>query len=94
MKTWDDIWVAYEPNFLARRVKRAQARTLAKIVNRIGLPKDSKIIDIGCGSGSILAMFRHLGYFNSIGIDISPNALELCSHLLGFEEGKDTFVPA
>ncbi len=92
MKTWDDIWREFRPNFLARRANRAKAKTLMKIVNKVGLPKDSRIIDIGCGSGSILAMFRHLGYFNSIGIDISPNALKLCSHLLGFEEGKDTFL--
>lgn len=92
MKTWDDIWEGYEPNFLARRVRRAQAKTLAKIVNKIKLSKDSRIIDIGCGSGYTLAMFRNLGYFNSIGIDISPHGLELCSQLFSFKEGKDTFL--
>jgi SAM-dependent methyltransferase len=92
MKTWDEIWGAYEPDFLARRLKRGQAETLAKIVNEIKLPKDSKIIDVGCGSGSILAMFRNLGYSDSIGIDVSQNALELCHQLFGFEKGKDTFL--
>ena len=92
MKTWDDIWVGYEPNFLARRVKQAQVKTLTKIVNKVVLPKESEIIDIGCGSGSTLAMFRNLGYFKSIGIDISPHSLELCSHLFGFEKGKDIFL--
>ena len=92
MKTWNDIWVGYKPNFLARRLERAQAKTLTKIVNKVELPKDSKIIDIGCGSGSTLAMFRNLGYSNSIGIDVSQNALETCDRLFGFEQGKDTFL--
>ncbi len=92
MKTWDDIWVGYEPNFLARRVKRAQAKTLARILGPIELPKDSKIIDVGCGSGFTLSVFRNLGYLNSIGINISPHGLELCSQLFDFKKGKDVLL--
>ncbi|MCK4387779.1 MAG: methyltransferase domain-containing protein [Dehalococcoidia bacterium] len=95
MKTWDDIWEGYKPNLLLRRVYRLQAekaKTLAKIVNKIELPRDSKIIDIGCGSGSTLAMFRNLGYFKLTGIDISHHSMQLCSRSFGFDEGKDTFL--
>jgi SAM-dependent methyltransferase len=92
MKTWDEIWGAYELNFLARRIKRRQANTLVKIADKIKLPKDSRIIDVGCGSGYILAIFRNLGYSDSIGIDVSQSALEVCNQLFGFEQGKDTFL--
>lgn len=72
-------------------MKRQQAKALGRILGKIELPRDSKIIDVGCGSGSILAIFRNLGYFNSIGIDVSSHGLKLCSQLFGFEEGKDIF---
>jgi SAM-dependent methyltransferase len=92
VKSWDDIWKYYKSNFLGRRLKQAQAKTLARIVDMIGLPKDCKIIDVGCGSGSTLVMFRNLGYFDSIGIDSSPHSLEICCKSFAFEEGKDTYL--
>lgn len=93
MKTWDDIWRKRKGfNFLARRLTRERANNLVRILSKIELPKDSKIIDIGCGSGSCLAIFRNLGYSHSIGIDVSQNALEACNRLFSFEEGKDTFL--
>lgn len=92
MKTWDDIWDEYVPNLMARRVKRVQTKALARILSVVELPKDSRIIDVGCGSGFTLAVFRNLGYFNSVGIDISAHGLELCSQLFDFKEGKDTFL--
>lgn len=89
MKIWNDIWEGYEPNFLARRLNRQRQINLTRVLNNIELPRDSKIIDIGCGSGSILAMLRNLGYSDSIGIDVSQNALKACNRLFGFKEGKD-----
>lgn len=91
MEVWDDIWGRFEGiSLFGRRLKREQAKALAKILNEIKLPEDSKIIDVGCGTGATLVMLRNLGYFNSIGIDTSQNALETSARLFGFEKGKDT----
>ncbi len=93
MKTWDNIWRDYKGlNFLGRRLERAWVKTLAKILHQIEAAKDAKIIDVGCGRGSTLQMFRKLGYFNSVGIDISENALMRCTRLFTFKEGKDVFL--
>jgi ubiquinone/menaquinone biosynthesis C-methylase UbiE len=64
----------------------------AKVVSKIELPKDSKIIDMGCGTGSLAAACRRLGYSRSVGIDTSQSALDLCSLLFALEQGKDTFL--
>lgn len=92
-KTWDEIWQGYKgPRLPFDRLKQNQTRTCQRIANQIGLARDSKIIDVACGSGSTVAMFRNLGYLNSIGIDNSPAALEVCQRLFSLEPGKDVLL--
>jgi len=92
-KTWDEIWQGYQgPRLPFDRLKQNQTRACRRIVGKIGLAEDSKIIDVACGSGSTLAMFRNLGYLNSIGIDSSPAALDVGHRLFNFETGKDIFL--
>lgn len=55
------------------------------------LPKNAKIIDVGCGTGLTLNFFRNNGYNYSIGIDNSKNALNICKKLFDFIIGKDIF---
>lgn len=45
-----------------------------------GMPKDSKILDIGCSSGIFLKDLEALGFKNEnlYGVDISENAIENC----------------
>lgn len=92
-KSWDEIWKNFKGlSLLGRILKRKQKKTLNKILKKIKLPKNAKIIDIGCGSGFTLAFFRELGYKNSIGIDLSRNSLALCNKFFGFKNGKDVFL--
>jgi len=46
-------------------------------------PKDKalKILDIGCGNGSLLAAAKEKGFTNVIGIDISPEQVEIANKL-------------
>jgi SAM-dependent methyltransferase len=34
--------------------------------------RDANIVDVGCGTGRLLALFKELGYRNISGVDISP----------------------
>lgn len=38
-------------------------------ISRVGLTKDSKILDVGCGSGSLLYVLKQAGFKNLLGID-------------------------
>jgi cyclopropane fatty-acyl-phospholipid synthase-like methyltransferase len=92
MSEWDEIWRDFKGlNILGRFFKRSQSKALRKILEKIDLKKNAKIIDIGCGAGHTLKYFRMLGYRNSVGVDISINSIKLCNKLFGFKLGKDVF---
>lgn len=92
-RAWNEVWKDFKGlNWFGRRLKREQRKALKKILDEIKLPKDAKIIDVGCGSGFTLAFFRKLGYDNSIGIDLSKNSLAVCNKLFNFKNGKDVFL--
>ncbi len=92
-KTWDDIWKNYNGlNIFGRKLKREEYKALKKILNNIKLSKEAKIVELGCGSGSMLSFFRKLGYQNTIGIDIFESSLALCKRLFNLNKGKDVFL--
>lgn len=41
------------------------------------LPRDARILEIGCGSGELLAFLKHHGFSNASGIDISAEQVAL-----------------
>lgn len=91
-KNWDEIWKEYKGlNWFGKRLVKKQRKILEKILDELNLEKDSKIIDVGCGTGRTLSFFRSLGYEGSIGIDVSENSLKLCQEIFGFELKKDVF---
>lgn len=45
----------------------------------LDLPKDLRILDVGCGSGFWLNMMRDLGYTNVTGITLDDKDLEVCA---------------
>lgn len=49
------------------------------------IPKDAKILDIGCGTGTFLYFLKELGYHNVIGLEISPQAVRVAKEELGIE---------
>lgn len=90
---WNEIWDKYEsPNYFGRRLYRARIKTLQSILDSIKLPADAPIIDVGCGSGSTLAIFRGLGFANSIGMDAAESGLAAGAKLYGFIRDKDVFL--
>jgi ubiquinone/menaquinone biosynthesis C-methylase UbiE len=90
---WNEIWDKYQaPNYLGCRLHQQRIRTLAKILNKIKLPLDASIIDVGCGSGSTLSIFRGLGYSGSVGADGAENSLVISQKLYGFVKDKDIFM--
>ena len=62
-----------------------------EVIKKLRLKKNSKILDIGCGIGRTLNVFRKNGFYNSIGIDNSKKALALCKER-NLMLGKDVFL--
>ncbi|MBI2042691.1 MAG: class I SAM-dependent methyltransferase [Candidatus Nealsonbacteria bacterium] len=42
------------------------------------MPKDAKILDVGCSGGLLLEELKNRGFLNLFGIDISQDALDVC----------------
>lgn len=42
------------------------------------MDKNIKILDIGCGLGHNLFVFKELGFKNVVGVDISPECIDFC----------------
>ncbi len=53
-------------------------KNLFSLFEKIPLPGDAKILDVGCGSGSLTRFWKERGY-DVIGLDISDNALEIAA---------------
>lgn len=90
---WDRIWKGHQKlNFFGRMLKSSQKKVLWKILDKIAsLPRNSKIIDVGCGTGSTLNLFRRFGYRNAIGADFSEESLKICNKLFGYQKNRDVF---
>jgi len=88
---WDKHYRVYKPTILGRIMYSSHRRVLGKVMNEeLELPKDAKLLDVGCGRGSTLTSFRSWGFNNSIGIDLADSGLEKCQEN-GFVLGKDVF---
>lgn len=51
--------------FLSKR----RPSSLLKILNKTGISRDSKIMDVGCGQGHLLMKMKEVGFNNLLGID-------------------------
>lgn len=49
------------------------------------LPKDSKILDVGCGSGIVVEMLRQEGFINTFGLDITLSGLNSTNAMIKFD---------
>lgn len=96
-KDWENSWkdidktVYSHKNTISRFGFFLQKKSIKKVLDKIKLNKNAKIIDIGCGSGKTIYYFRDFGFKNSIGIDISSNALKICESA-GLKINKDVFL--
>lgn len=66
---------------------RARREILARLIERkIRLPKDARILEIGCGTGHNLAMLHRFGHVDGIEIDAAARAI--ASRRLGHAVGE------
>ena len=56
------------------------------IIKPLDLPTDSKILDVGCGSGYFMRAMRELGYDNTLGITLNDEDIAECN-----KDGLNTF---
>lgn len=49
-----------------------------KFIKPLNLPKDAKVLDVGCGPGYFLDCMTKLGYSNCLGITLSPDDVNIC----------------
>ena len=46
-------------------------------------PKEIRILEIGCSTGYVTAFLQKLGYYNTLGIDISQTAIDYAQSMFG-----------
>lgn len=92
LEDFNNEWREFEGyTWLGNITQKSIVKTVKEIFDEINLPKDAKIIDMGCGVCKMLSAFREWGYKNSIGIDFSPESIKRCVEK-GFRENKDVFL--
>lgn len=57
----------------------------------LGMPRNSEILDIGCGTGGIIKYLMDLGFQKTRGIDISPVSIKVCNERGLPAESADAF---
>lgn len=63
----------------------------AEILSRI-IPRDSAIIDVGCGSGGFLDSLRKRGFTNLAGLDPTPECIRIIRDDLGLDARVGTIA--
>ena len=59
------------------------------IIENLKLPKEARIIEVGCGEGGVLVPFLIQGY-HCVGVELQPYRVELANHFLAeFIEKKE-----
>jgi 2-polyprenyl-3-methyl-5-hydroxy-6-metoxy-1,4-benzoquinol methylase len=60
---------------------------LLEIIPQLPPNKDIKVLDIGCGIGSLLSVLKDSGYKNCTGIDLSEEQIQV-AHTNGIVEAQ------
>ena len=64
----------------------AAARLRGGVFLELGLAKDARLLDVGCGAGEFLALAAGAGYSRCSGIDFSPAQVRLARENSGLED--------
>lgn len=59
-----------------------------EIVPSITKTKEAKVLDLGCGTGSLLTALKQNGYSDIVGIDLSAEQVEV-AHKMGVNEAQE-----
>lgn len=51
---------------------------IVKYIDPLNLPKNSKILDLGCGPGYFLDGMKSRGYTDVVGVTLSPGDIKIC----------------
>ncbi|HYU64819.1 MAG TPA: class I SAM-dependent methyltransferase [Candidatus Paceibacterota bacterium] len=80
MDKWNDIWLADHNDIMSVGPSaQSRIRLVKNLIIRLYKP-DSSILDVGCGSGRLLASLSRYNNFSTLtGVDISPSAINLAS---------------
>ena len=54
------------------------AQMIEKYIDPLNLPKNSKILDLGCGPGYFLDGMKERGYTDVTGVTLSPGDIKIC----------------
>jgi SAM-dependent methyltransferase len=75
----------YDSQTTITSVDRQRADSAVNILLR-KIPKDTRIVDIGCGFGVLLAALQDAGYNNLIGVDPAPNSAKQAFDQFGLQD--------
>lgn len=84
---WEKKWLDKNQGLtpLGKLMLKAKQKALRQALGTLNI---STAIDVGCGLGHTLAVFKNLG-IEALGIDVSPAAVKICkSHGLNAEQKK------
>lgn len=56
------------------------------IIKFLRIPKESRVIDPNCGSGSFLTAFKNARIENCIGVDFDMKTVQKCKEITGYDE--------
>jgi SAM-dependent methyltransferase len=88
-KEWTDFSSVHESgSIIGKWLHSQRMQIIRKLLTNI--PKDLSTIDIGCGAGETIELLRDIGFKNTIGIDLSPHAIEKAKNR-NLLENKDIF---
>ena len=59
--------------------KEVTSKVVTEYIDKLNLPKDSHILDLGCGPGYFLDEMQSRGYINTVGVTLSPGDIQLCT---------------
>lgn len=69
LTTKRDEYALFKKNFLGKLLYKRYPHDLLFNIGKCNLKYDSKILDVGCGSGNLLYSLKNAGFGNLVGID-------------------------
>ncbi len=72
------IWDQF---YKTKKILKYPDENFVRIFTPLNLPKESSILDFGCGTGRHIQFFLNEGFCNLYGIDFSYEAIEICKQL-------------